>query len=112
MCATAQSATAKTVPNQMAQSGSTTVGSSGTQYRVPGSIQPLVPVKSFDMTIYDSHGNVLWNKVNQRPSAGVIGEQVVFPKGSSGDITISIHNIKSPHANVPTDSVDFAGKVV
>ena len=55
---------------------------------------------------------VLWNKVNQRPSAGVIGEQVVFPKGTSGDITISIHNIKSTHHNVPTDSVDFAGKVV
>src|SRR5262249_35815556 len=42
MSATAQPATAKTVPNQMAQSGSTTVGGSGTQYRVPGSIQPLV----------------------------------------------------------------------
>lgn len=112
MSATAQPATAKTVPNQMAQSGSTTVGASGTQYRVPGSIQHLVPVKSFDMTIYDSHGNVLWNKVNQRPSAGVTGEQVVFPKGTSGDITISIHNIKSTHHNVPTDSVDFAAKVV
>src|SRR5215469_5144129 len=110
MSATAQPARAKTVPNQMAQSGSTTVGASGTQYRVPGSIQPIVPVKSFDMTIYDSHGNVLWN--NQKPSAGIKGEQVVFPKGTNGFITISIHNIKSTHHNVPTDSVDFAAKVV
>ena len=54
---------------------------------------------------------VLWNKVNQRPSAGLKLEQVVFPKGYSGDITISIHNIESTHHNVPTDSVDFAAKV-
>ena len=65
------------------------------------------------MTIYDSHGKVLWNKVNQRPSAGTLKlEQVVFPKGTSGDITISIHDIKSTLHNVPTDSVDFAAKVV
>ena len=80
---------------------------------ISGSIIRIVPIKSFDMTIYDSHGKVLWNKVNQRPSAGTVKlEQVVFPKGTSGDITISIHDIKSTLHNVPTDSVDFAAKVV
>jgi hypothetical protein len=116
--ATAPPGTSKTIPNRAAESGGTTIGV-GTQYNVPGSILRFVSIKSFDMTIYDSHGNVLWNKVNQRPSAGVILEQVVFPKGTSGDITISIHNIESPlHNNrlhLPTgttDSVDFAAKVV
>lgn len=82
----------------------------GTQYNVPGSIKRIVPIKSFDMTIYDGHGNILWNKVNQIPSAGLKLEQVVFPKGTSGDISISIHNIKSRLHNIPTDSVDFAAK--
>ena len=104
MSATAPPATSKTIPNRATKSEQT--------IRVPGSIKGIVPIKSFDMTIYDSHGNVLWNKVNQRPSAGLILEQVVFPKGTSGDITISIHNIKSTLHNVPTDSVDFAAKVV
>src|SRR5215467_2997249 len=48
------------------------------------------------------------NIANQKPSAGIKLVHVVFPKGISGPITISIHNIKSPRPNVPTDSVDFA----
>jgi hypothetical protein len=112
MSATAPPATSKTIPNTGGGGGVTgTLGGSGTQYNVPGSIKRIVPIKSFDMTIYDSHGKVLWNKVNQRPSAGLKLEQVVFPKGYSGNITISIHNIESTHHNVPTDSVDFAAKV-
>jgi hypothetical protein len=118
MSATAAPATLKTIPNRTLHGGPSTIGV-GTQYRVPGSILRLVSIKSFDMTIYDSHGKVLWNKVNQSPAAGVIGELVVFPKGTSGDITISIHNIESPrHNNVlhlptgTTDSVDFAAKVL
>ena len=62
------------------------------------------------MTIYDIHGKVLWNKVNQPVQGGKGFEQVVFPNGYTGDITILIHNIKSP--KVPTDSVEFSGKVV
>ncbi len=84
---------------------------SGTQYTVPGSIERIVPVNSFDMTIYDNHGKVLWNKANQTVSAGLGLEQVVFPKGYTGNITILIHNIKSPLQKVPTDSVQFAAKV-
>jgi hypothetical protein len=112
MSATAPPATSHTIPNRTAQSGGTTVGGSGTQYNVPGSILRIVPIKSFDMTIYDSHGKVLWNTANQIPSAGLKLVHVVFPKGTSGHITISIHDIKSPGPNVPRDSVDFAGKVV
>ena len=113
MSATAPPATSKTIPNFASGGGlAMTIGGSGTQYNVPGSILRIVPIKSFDMTIYDSHGKVIWNKVNQVPSAGLIGEKVAFPEGTSGPITISIHNIKSPHPNVPTDSVDFAAKVV
>jgi hypothetical protein len=110
MSATAPPATSETIPNKAAQSGGTTMGV-GTQYNVPGSIKRIVAIKSFDMTVYDSHGNVLWNKVNLRPSAGLMHAEVVFPTETSGDITISIHNIESAHLNVPTDSVDFAAKV-
>ena len=112
MSATAPPATSKTIPNQASGGGlSMTIGGSGTQYNVPGSILRIVPIKSFDMTIYDSHGKVIWNIANQRPSAGLALVHVVFPKGTSGHITISIHDIKSPHPNVPTDSVDFTAKV-
>lgn len=64
------------------------------------------------MTIYDSHGKVISNIANQKPSAGLKFVHVVFPKGTSGPITISIHNIKSPRPNVRTDSAYYAAKVV
>jgi hypothetical protein len=113
MSATAPPATSKTIPNHASGGGlAMTVGGSGTQYNVPGSILPIVPIKSFDMSIIDSNGKVIWNKVDQRPSAGLKLVHISFPKGTSGSITISIHNIKSPHPNVPTDSADFSAKVV
>jgi hypothetical protein len=113
MSASALPATSKTIPNNANGGGlGMTVGGSGTQYNVPGSILRIVPIKSFDMTIYDSHGKAIWNTVHQMPSAGLKLVHVIFPKGTSGHITISIHNIKSPRPNVPTDSVDFAAKVV
>jgi len=89
-----------------------TIGRSGTQYNVPGSILRIVPIKNFDVTIYDSHGKILWKAANQVPSAGLKLVHVVFPKGTSSHITISIYDIKSPHPNVPPDSVNFAAKVV
>ena len=99
-------------PNRAAQSGGTTVGS-GIQYNVPGSIQPLVSVNSFDMTIYDTHGKVLWNKVDQPVTGGKGLEQVVFPNGYSGNITILIHNIKPglDKGQKAPDTVEFSAKV-
>jgi len=112
MSATLPPATSKTIPN-LATRGAGTIGALGTQYNVPGSILRIVPIKSFDMTIYDSHGKVLWKKVNVIPSAGgaITLVHVVFHKGTSGPITISVHNIRSSRPNIPTDSVDFAAKV-
>ena len=107
MNAKAPPATSKTIPNRATKSEQT-IGV-GTQYNVPGSIKRFVTVNSFDMTIYDNHRKVLWSKVNQPVSGGRGFEQVVFPNGYTGDITILIHNIKSKG---PTDSVEFSGKVV
>ncbi|MGC2570775.1 MAG: hypothetical protein WA364_04615 [Candidatus Nitrosopolaris sp.] len=113
MSATTPPATSKTIPNLANGGGlAMTVGGSGTLYNVPGNILRIVPIKSFDMTIYDSHGKVLWNAANQIPSAGLKLVHVAFPKGTSGNIAISIHDIKSSRPNEPTDSVDFSAKVV
>ncbi|MGC2573924.1 MAG: hypothetical protein WA364_20600 [Candidatus Nitrosopolaris sp.] len=115
MNATAPPATSHTIPNRAAQAGVTTVGGSGTQYNVAGSIQRLASVSSFDMTIYDNHGKVLWNKANQPVTGGKTSqlEQVVLPNGYSGSITILIHNIKpgldNPHK--VSDTVKFSAKV-
>jgi hypothetical protein len=110
--ASAPPATSNTIPNRTAQSGGTTVGG-GTESNIPGSIQRLASVSSFDMTIYDNHGKVLWNKVNQPVTGGKGLEQVVFPNGYTGKITILIHNIKpgldNPHK--VSDAVEFSEKV-
>jgi hypothetical protein len=65
----------------------------GTQ---PGIIQRLVPIDSFDMTIYSNNGKVLLNKTNQAVTSGRAIETISFTNSSySGDITILIDNIKA-----------------
>jgi hypothetical protein len=62
----------------------------------PGIIQRLVPIDSFDMTIYSSNGKVLWNKTNQAVTSGRAIETISFTNSSyAGDITILIDNIKA-----------------
>ena len=97
----------------------------------PSIIQRLVPVDSFDMTIYSNNDKVLWNKTNQRVTAGRGTETVSFNGDYTGPITILINNIKSsnvmtevtkqlstpnntttaPAGKGTTDSVRFASKL-
>ncbi|WP_162477557.1 hypothetical protein [Nitrososphaera sp. AFS] len=95
---TAPSATSKNIPNKIAQGGVTTIGNGGTQYAVPGSIEHLLPINSYDMTILDDHGHVLWHKANQTTSAGIGQDQVVLTNGYTGKIHILINNIQTNNA--------------
>lgn len=95
---TAPSATSKNIPNKIAQGGVTTIGNGGTQYAVPGSIEHLLPVNSYDMTILDDHGHVLWHKANQTTSAGIGQDQVVLTNEYTGKIHILINNIQTNNA--------------
>jgi hypothetical protein len=62
----------------------------------PGIIQRLVPIDSFDMTIYSNNGKVLWNKTNQTVTSGRAIETISFTNSSyTGAITILIDNIKA-----------------
>ena len=116
----------------MTQGGVTTIGNAGTQYAVPGSIERLLPISSYDMTIFDDHGGVLWHKANETTSAGIGQEQVNLPNEYTGKIHILINNIQSNNAmtgsnltplstpkngkytqpqNAKPDSVDFLAEV-
>ena len=84
----------QTIPQkESAIRGESSVGMPGTQ---PSIIQRLVPIDSFDMTIYSNSGKVLWNKTNQAVTSGRAIETISFTNSSySGDITILIDNIKA-----------------
>ena len=69
----------------------------------PNIIQRLLPVDSFDMTIYSSNGKVLWNKTNQAVTAGRATDTISFNGNYTGPVTILINNIKS--SNVMTGSI-------
>ena len=116
--------TAKTVPQRETNlTGNSVVG--GTGYTDPSVIQRLVPIDSFDITIYSNDGKVLWNKVNQAVTAGRAAERVSFQNGYTGGITIVINNIKASNSvtggnltplSTPakpgtTDSVKFTTKI-
>jgi hypothetical protein len=106
---------AKTVPQRETKnvSGETTLNASG--FTQPGILQRLMPVDSYDISIYDNKGHVLWNKTHEMPRAGSGFERITFSKPYKGDITIQINNIKSAAAastrGSTTDAVKFATKV-
>ena len=105
----------KTVPQLETKnvSGETTVNASG--FTQPGILQRLMPVDSYDISIYDSKGNILWNKTHEMPHAGSGFERVIFSNPYKGDITIQINNIKSAAAaaarGATTDSVKLTTRV-
>jgi len=99
--ASAPPPTTKTVPQKESSiRGESSLGMPGSQ---PSIIQRLLPVDSFDMTIYSDNGKVIWNKTNQPVTAGRGTETVSFNGSYTGPVTILINNIKS--SNVMTGSV-------
>lgn len=106
---------AKTVPQRETKnvSGETTLNASG--FTQPEILQRLMPVDSYDISIYDSKGHVLWNKTHEMPRAGSGFERVTFSKPYQGDITIQINNIKSGAAaaarGANVDSIKFETKI-
>ena len=101
--------TTNTVPQKESNlKGESSLGSS--RPSVPASIQPTVPVDSYDITIYSNQGKVLWKKLNQPVSGGRGLERVAFVDSYIGDITIQITNIKS--GSIPPNSVTFTARVV
>lgn len=110
--------------------GDSFVGSGG--YTDPSIIQRMVPIESYDITVYSDNGEQLWKKANQPVQAGRAYERITFENPYKGGITIQINNIKAagnmggtiggplsgPDENNPTDdkaetdSINFTATVV
>jgi hypothetical protein len=72
--------------------GATTMGSTG--YTAPSLVERMVPIQSYDIAVYSDDGRELWKKENQAVQGGRAYERVTLEKPYTGNITISIHNIK------------------
>jgi hypothetical protein len=59
-------------------------------------VEPIVPIDSFDIAIYDDQGKELWNKTDQTLTAGRSPMRVMLDPNYSGGITITVDDIKSP----------------
>ena len=73
--------------------GDSFVGSGG--YTDPSIIQRMVPIESYDISVYSDNGEQLWKKANQPVQAGRAYERITFENPYTGGITIQINNIKS-----------------
>jgi hypothetical protein len=102
--------TANTVPQKESNiKGESSLNTS--RPSVPSIIQPIVPVDSYDITIYSDQAKVLWKKINQPVMGGRGLERITFVNGNyTGGITIQISNIKS--ASLPPNSATFTARVV
>lgn len=78
----------------------------------PGSsmILSLMPVETYDISIYSDDGSVLWKKVDQTVTGGRAFERVVFANEYNGPITIEINNITGVQSG--TDSVSFNARII
>jgi hypothetical protein len=110
--------------------GDSFVGSGG--YTDPSIVQRMVPIESYDITVYSDNGEQLWKKASQPVQAGRAYERITFENPYKGEITIQISNIKAagnmggtiggplsgPDENNPTDdraetdSINFTATVV
>lgn len=86
---------------------------------VPGTLQFLLPIDSYDMIIYSSDGKELWKKVDQPGLGGQGTQNVRFASNYTGPVTIEINNIKpgwdtggTATASDITDSVKFTATIV
>jgi hypothetical protein len=87
-------ATSQTFPQKETNlTGQSTLGSSF--FTDPSIVQRMVPIDSYDMTIYSDSGKELWKKADQPVHAGRAYERVTFQNPYTGGITIQINNIKS-----------------
>ena len=78
-------------------------------------MEPIVPVDNFDITIYDDKGNEMWNKMDQTLTAGRAAMRVMLDPNYSGGISIVVNDIKSPltagSSEKADDSVRFTAAV-
>jgi hypothetical protein len=72
-------------------------------------VEPIVPIDSFDVAIYDDKGKEMWSKMDQTPTAGRSPLRVMLDPNYSGGITIAVTDIKSP---VASGSSEKAGESV
>ena len=79
-------------PQQKQMTDASRMGSTG--YTDPSLIERMVPIQSYDMTVYSDDGRELWKKENQAVQGGRAYERVTLEQPYTGNITISIQNIK------------------
>ena len=91
--ASAPPSTPQTFPTtETNESDASRLGSTG--YTDPSLIERMVPIQSYDMTVYSDDGRELWKKQNQAVQGGRAYERVTLEEPYTGNITISIQNIK------------------
>ncbi len=94
--ATAPEPTNQTIPkNGTNLRDDTSLQNGATPISEPSSNQNLLPIDSFDISIYSEDGKVLWHKSNPPIIAGKAAEKITFANGYTGGITILINNIKA-----------------
>src|SRR5215208_3011733 len=79
-------------PPASPQTFPTTMGATG--YTNPSLIERMVPIQSYDIAIYSDDGRELWKKENQPVQGGRAYERITLEKPYTGNITVSIFNIK------------------
>jgi hypothetical protein len=69
-------------------------------------VEPIVPIDSFDIAIYDDQGKELWNKTDQTLTAGRSPIRVMLDPTYSGGITITVDDIKSPLTSASSEKAN------
>ena len=98
------------------ESNTTGSGMVGGSITVPDTMDRLVDVESYDITIYTDDGSVLWQKMDQPGTGGAPGERILVGN-YTGPVTIEITDIRPGNATTTAgdggkDSVKFSASIV
>lgn len=115
--ASSPSPTPENFPQQETNAtGASSPGASG--FTDPGIIETTLQVESYDIAVYGSDGNVLWEKADQPGQGGRGSQRIDFEGNYTGPVTINITDIRpgweteTATAEDLTDSVSFTATVV
>ena len=113
-------ATAPTASLPRAETNFTGSGSESA-FTVPDIVASLLPIESYDITIYSQDGAILWQKLNEPGYGGRPGQRIVLENQYTGPVTIEVTNIRpgwniddgsSASAEDMIDSVKFEASIV
>jgi hypothetical protein len=100
-----------TPPLSSLESNNTLDVETSTGLSVPSTLERVVPIQNYDITIYDGNGNELWKKTSQVATEGRGTHDVEFGNFKGGELTIVINKLLASKTSTNILNTDLPSRI-